>query len=429
MSTEHGLPPTGRPAGFFERLLWMSAGADADLLARCPHGDRVKYQGIGGIVLATSALAFLSGSYAFYTVFAPKDETVLSRETHYPTVLAALAVGAIWALIIFNLDRFIVSSTGKGDGTERITWSELVSNFPRLVMALIIGICISAPLEIRVLKPEIEAQLELEQQQYLDELNARVEQETAARKTELRQRIEAAQKRLDDSAERFEQRRLEIKAQLKQLEQEAEGLTASGTPGRGPAWRDKKATLDRLEQELDRDRADAGKRDAGLMAELVEWKAQIDQLDQRLAETRRSNLKQSRSLDGLLKRIQISHEIGGSIPFWIAALLLSIEMGPIFFKMMLSRGTYDYMEENRRRVARAHLGIETESRVFTDGRTEVRVDVFHEEERLLAEERRRSQTEAQLATAVHDAFRERTAAEIREDPERFLDPPVKGTGS
>ena len=33
--------------------------------------------------------------------------------------------GCIWGLIIFNIDRFIVASTGKGDGTEAITSGEI----------------------------------------------------------------------------------------------------------------------------------------------------------------------------------------------------------------------------------------------------------------------------------------------------------------
>jgi hypothetical protein len=105
----------------------------------------VKYQSIGGIVLATSWLAFVSAAYTFYTVFSPKTTTALEATTDPTTVAIALLAGAVWALVIFNIDRFIVSSAGKGDGTERITWTELTQALPRLVMALIIGVCISAP--------------------------------------------------------------------------------------------------------------------------------------------------------------------------------------------------------------------------------------------------------------------------------------------
>ena len=54
-------------------FLFFCAGANTKLLAQCTHTDRVKSQGIGGVVLATAVLAFFSGSYAFYTIFSPKQ--------------------------------------------------------------------------------------------------------------------------------------------------------------------------------------------------------------------------------------------------------------------------------------------------------------------------------------------------------------------
>src|SRR5215510_5861710 len=185
-SVARGLAPEVSRAGFVTRLLWSCAGADASVLERCPHSDSVKFQGMGGVVLATAVLAFASGSYAFYTVFEPKTGTALERQMHVPTFVMSLVAGIVWGLVIFNLDRFIVSSTGKGDGTERITFGELMRAMPRLVMAVLLGVCISAPLEIRILKPEIDAQLELEQNGYLTELNNAADQQFAAKSEQLR---------------------------------------------------------------------------------------------------------------------------------------------------------------------------------------------------------------------------------------------------
>ena len=42
----------------FTRFLWWSAGADVDLLSRCPGSDRVKYEGLGGVVLAVLLARF-----------------------------------------------------------------------------------------------------------------------------------------------------------------------------------------------------------------------------------------------------------------------------------------------------------------------------------------------------------------------------------
>jgi hypothetical protein len=397
--------PGVRPSAF-TRALWFSAGADGSLLSRCPTSDWVKYQSIGGIVLATTVLAFVSASYAFYTVFSPKTATALEATLDAQTAITATVAGAIWALVIFNIDRFIVSSTGKGDGTERITFNEFMQSLPRLIMAGIIGVCISAPLEIRILKPEIDAQLELEQNAYLAELNAHAEGQVQSRKVDLLAKMDKAQVFLDERTKYFETRRLEINNQRRQLELEAEGKTAKGVAGRGPAWQDKKDTLDKLEVELARDKAVHAEKEKLVVTDINTWKAQAESLAKELLAAKNSNLKQSRHLDGLMKRIHISHEIGGMVPWAILLLLLAVETGPIFFKMMLIKSSYDYLLENQKRVATAQLGIEVDAHVFlSETQEEIRVDTYHQVEASLVEEKRRLASEAALSEAVHERFR------------------------
>src|SRR3954465_15665875 len=85
-----------RAPGAFTSFLWFCAGADGALLRRCPLSDWVKYQGIGGIVLATTVLAFVSASYAFYTVFSPKDATALMTSTDMTSVVLSSLAGFVW---------------------------------------------------------------------------------------------------------------------------------------------------------------------------------------------------------------------------------------------------------------------------------------------------------------------------------------------
>ena len=297
--------------GLFTRFLWFCAGADSSLLRRCPMSDWVKYQGIGGIVLATTLLAFVSASYAFYTVFSPKTDTALAVGMDATTYVISAVAGAIWALVIFNIDRFIVSSTGKGDGTEKISWDEMQQAAPRLFMAIIIGVCISAPLEIRILKPEIDAQLELEQNEYLAELNQYSEGLIQKRKDELIGKMDKSQGTLDERRTYFEARRLEIAKQRRLLELEAEGKSSKGVAGRGPAWRDKKETLDKMEEELQHDRESHEEKAAIFNADIDGWEGELSALAADLASAKQSNQRQARHLDGLMKRIHISHEIGG----------------------------------------------------------------------------------------------------------------------
>jgi hypothetical protein len=119
-----------------------------------------------------------------------------------------------------------------------------------------------------------------------------------------------------------------------------------------------------------------------------------------------------------MKRIQISHEIGGVVPWAILLLLLAVETGPIFFKMMLVSGTYDYMLENAKRVSTARLGIELDSQVFlSETGEEIRINTFHEVDAVLGEERRRMASEARLSESVHKRFREEIEGEIAEGDE------------
>ncbi|MEI9910470.1 MAG: DUF4407 domain-containing protein [Bacteroidota bacterium] len=134
-----------KKAGMLMRLFWKAAGADKYILERSTYGDQIKYLCLGGIILATGLMAGLAGGYAFYTIFEPRGNAIDSFQTvkdikgmydeiHMPTLFKAIIFGIIWGLIIFNIDRFIVTSTGKGDGTEDITRKELRGALPRIIM-------------------------------------------------------------------------------------------------------------------------------------------------------------------------------------------------------------------------------------------------------------------------------------------------------
>lgn len=74
----------------------LCSGADKDLLEDCSAGEQTKYVGIGATVFFTAVMAFIASAYALFTVF----------DSIYPAML----FGFVWSLLIFNLDRFIVST-------------------------------------------------------------------------------------------------------------------------------------------------------------------------------------------------------------------------------------------------------------------------------------------------------------------------------
>ena len=153
------------------RLLWRAAGADSYILERSTYTDHVKYACLGGIVVATGFMAAMAGGYAFYMIFEPRGEVISSSKEavnswpYIKTTIMSIFFGVIWGLIIFNIDRFIVASTGKGDGTEAITSGEIKAAIPRILMGMIIAIAISKPVEIRMFQTEIDVELHQRQQE------------------------------------------------------------------------------------------------------------------------------------------------------------------------------------------------------------------------------------------------------------------------
>lgn len=413
-------------AGRLERMLWFGAGANAKLLMRCPNSDRVKYQGLGGVVWATAVLAFASGSYAFYTVFSPKTETALDTSVDTFTSVLSIVVGIIWAGIIFNLDRFIVSSAGKGDGTDAVTWQELKAATPRMLMALLIGFCISAPLEIRILKPEIDQALALEQKEHEKALGKDLAQRVAAEKAEATAAIKQLEASLAAAKLEKEKRRLEIETKRIKLEEELAGRGTTGKAGAGPTTELLKQSLKTLEDDKALFDAALVTEEKATLASIDELKAKIAKAEQELNDDMANNRKQAKSLDGLLNRVHISHRIGGFVPWMITLMLLAIEISPLIFKMMLTKGVYDYLEENEKKLRAAYQGVIVEYELAPDVDAKSRKsktvlkERFLRVERVEAEESARLESEKVLTEQVHESFRERRGAEIKQNPAGFM---------
>ncbi len=177
-----------------------------------------------------------------------------------------------------------------------------------------------------------------------------------------------------------------------------------------------------MESELDRDKETLKQRNRLIVDELNESKLQLDNLNEQLDQKKESNQKAARHLDGLMKRIQISHEIGGMIPYAIMFLLLCIETGPIFFKLMLIKGAYDYLEENQKLLARVAAGIEPNAQAITNemGAVEL-VDIFHKPHRIINDEKNQYETQKILSQQIHESYREKMKQDIDKYPEKYIE--------
>jgi len=126
------------------RFFWFCSGAHVDTLQKYPI-EHNKYVGIGATIFFTALFASLSGGYAMYFVF----------NGDAFAVGFAILFGLLWGTAIFNMDRYIVSSINKEGSTNQ----QILQASPRILLAIMIGIVISRPLELKIFDKEIRQKL------------------------------------------------------------------------------------------------------------------------------------------------------------------------------------------------------------------------------------------------------------------------------
>ena len=186
------ISPVNHKMNWFQKFLLVCSGGNIHILRKTPS-EWNKFAGIGGIVLFTAIFATLSAGYAMFTVF---DDLWVSA-----------GFGLLWGLMIFNLDRYIVSSIKK-TGTW---WNQILMAIPRLILATFLGIIISKPLELKIFEKEVNKQLntiiQRNKTQLQAEMNGRILQQTGPFETEKKQiaaKIAEYQKSYDSAAVELE---------------------------------------------------------------------------------------------------------------------------------------------------------------------------------------------------------------------------------
>lgn len=400
------------------KFLWWCAGADEHFLKISPMQDRVKYAGIGGIVLCTGLLAAFSGGYAFNTIFGPKGDAIDDLVLSIGTIIGSILFGCVWGLIIFNLDRFIVSSTGKGDGTDKITWKEVGQALPRIVIALILGFAISAPLEIKILESEINSELSKYQKEYTEKLNIATD---VVFKQKLA-KLEVDKQQYETKLLGYEKELMAFDTKIDELvEQQRLEMQDKRAYGDGPVSRALGKNI--ADKKLEKEKYINLK-----SSEVGTWRKQLnfndDQINKMSDDLRKSykdNEKKAHGYDGLLKRIQISHEIGGAIPWMILCVFLCIEMGPIFFKMMMNKGVYDYMVENYNFKRQVENGIYKEDHLYEgkNGLIHMEKYRFLEVELSKEEKLKKIEKQKQINESIIDEWSTKTLKDVKDNPSTY----------
>lgn len=401
------------------RLFWKAAGADRYILERSTYSDQIKYTCMGGIVVATGVMAAIAGGYGFYTIFEPKGSAIDTikttadivninyKSTDIPTAIKASIFGLIWGLIIFNIDRFIVTSTGKGDGTEAITSQELKSALPRIIMGTIIALTISKPVEIRMFKSEIDIRLHEEQLKLRKDYENRIDAAYSERLKIVEKDIVKVEVERQDLVERIKKAEIEHTNQLQ------------GRAG-APAGDGKLAqALFNIKTELI---SELNNFDASHKEKFTELQVRRkDLLTEKDMEIKNGD-KVSAGLDGLLERIKLCHEIaGGWISTFITLLFMAIELTPIFFKLMLTKGPYDYIDENIKELIKAENGIQVQYNYYKDKQGQERdLIIHHQVDRLINDKVKILEAQKELSDEAIGKWKEQQRGKMNNNLNDFI---------
>ena len=297
-----------------KKFFIICSGSDTDILDNCSIGEQNKYAGIGATVFFTAVMAFIASSYALYTVF--------------DNYFAAIFFGFVWGLLIFNLDRFIVSTIKKRNNII----DELIQASPRIILAVIIAIVISKPLELKIFEKEIDRVL-LEQKNDLTLANQnQIAEQFNPTITGLENDIKTLQSQIDS-------KEAEVNALYDTYISEAEGTAGTKLLGKGPVYKEKREKHDAALAELQQLKSDNKAKITATEAQIAKLKTDYDS---KVSTTQPVIDK----FDGFMARINALGELPWIPSFFIFLLFLAIETSPIFAKLLSPKGEYDYKLED-----------------------------------------------------------------------------------
>lgn len=358
-----------------QRFFILCSGADAAILDECSPGERTKYAGIGATVFFTAVMAFVASSYALYTVF--------------DNIFTSLFFGLVWGLLIFNLDRFIVSTIRKRDRFS----SEFLQATPRIILAMVIAVVISKPLEMKIFEKEIN-QVLLERKNDL----------TLANKDQIALQynptIDNLKAEIGTLKSEITAKEAETNALYDTYIAEAEGREGTLLLGKGPVYKEKREKHDSSLQELQALREKNNEK-------IAEDEAKISALNAEYTTAVDTSQPVIDGFDGLMARIDALGELPWFPSFFIFLLFLAIETAPIMVKLMSPKGPYDFKLEEEESTVSSWVTQKVEQRqqiLTTDRALNTRIySEIAEEQAVYAYKKQKAEELLRLqADAFHD---------------------------
>lgn len=305
------------------------------------------------------------------------EEEYLVISLPFAMNLPAIGFGLLWGVMIFALDRYLVTSIkkkipeqpkgpiddNKGDSnSDKFKYPdylpdrrEFLQALPRLFLATVIAVVISKPLELKIFEKEIEIKLAEKRNQ----LKLGDQEQVGAIYRSDRLQL---QSEVDRLRAQVREKEIEVKEYYESYKAEIEGSGGTGKVGIGPIAKEKLRKYNQSDAEFQELRASNDKE----ISVLNEQISNIDSLYQIDVERRREG---SENYDGLLARIEALDQMQNPWPsIFIMLLFLSIETAPILAKLLSPAGTYELvlkeLEENHIELLKSNTKYEEDKEVL-----------------------------------------------------------------
>jgi hypothetical protein len=296
------MDPT-KKVNFINRFLISCSGASLELLNDCPRFEVTKYSSIGMTVVFTAILAIVSSFFALSIIF---DYLILN-----------ISLAFLWGAIIFNLDRYIISSMRSSDSI----FNDLIKAIPRFIIAIIIALIISKPLEIQIFKTEIDSFLKVENTKLISNVDFKY--------SKLLKENNNKKKIAED---RYNELLLIREKYYQDYKCECDGTCGTNRRGRGVECFSKKEKYETFQAEIESEKV---KRD-----EILEKLALDEALIRSQIQDEKNLIKASLSY-GLMDQIRALNSLDSNSSLFIVLMFVMIEIAPILTKIMSSKGPYE----------------------------------------------------------------------------------------
>lgn len=297
-------------------LLLILSKTDKRLLDKCPKSTSLHQQALGFLVLLTAIFAFISSYYALSTVFGTFNPHTRTYELDQMATIKTALISLAYSLFIGAIDREIVSS------------KSFIASFLRLPMAIMIGVIIAVPMELKILEQRIDKQL------FMD--NIKENQQWEHKRDAILDDVKSAIKKKELIKDYYRTNLVDWtkKKHGELIGTEGDGFTGKSGPGR--VYKDIRENIEKTENEIKLVDSEINI----LKEEYREKKADLDNMVQNNSVAQTYDLW---SRYNTMKKIVREDESGAAeqMALGITFLFILLELTPALIKLIAGKSQYD----------------------------------------------------------------------------------------